>query len=645
MAFSIATLINRCLSCGFHISMFFMLVSCLLLVIVLVFGGLIWDKGWGVLRDSIDINKDGIKGKDAGRKRNWVYDRFSKDHPNHNANAPGDRYDFIIIGAGSAGSVLANRLSEGKHTVLLLEAGAADNDLRVQAPLMFFETYNSRLDWSYESVPQSRISDTVLDVPRGKCIGGSSSINAMIYMRGSGHDYDAWEKEGATGWSWKDVKPYFLKSEGNLDYDKLNPDFHSPNGPWKISNQDHPNILKSMRQGIAEVLGVEMKNDINGEDYQTEGSAFTQCNIINGQRFSLSDAFLNKETLNRSNLFVKTRAQVVRIIFEGTNAVGVEIHFEGLGRRNVFANKEIILSAGAINTPQVLMLSGVGDKKHLEQHGIRVVLDNKHVGQNLQDHISNYVSWEPLDVKDSMHNFENDQELSTKCIEEYFFKPQTSNNSSFKCFDLPPSSVNAVLRSSIAKKNKELAPDIQFLGCAAAPPYSKYKDMSSIVHKNGAISILVVLLNPKSRGEIRLKSNDFRDHPIIDFNTFADPEDEDRFIDGWKMAEKIGRTGVFASKIKRRINAPGYQVGSEDKRKESDEVLKRELHSGYFNMYHPVGTAAIGLVVDNELRVIGLNRLRIVDASVMPLITRANTNAPTVMIAEKAADMIKKLYS
>jgi choline dehydrogenase len=546
-------------------------------------------------------------------------------HDNYRVHFHDERFptsfDFIIVGAGSAGSVLANRLSSNeKYKVLLLEAGGTDNDLSIKIPIAQAKTYGTKFDWNYNSVPQVNKGNYTVYLPRGKVLGGSSSINAMIYLRGSAYDYDNWSKKyNLTGWDYDTMLKYFKKSEKQVNK-KLNKDFHGYEGEWVISDVKRHFLTELLAEAYNKVLGLPFKDDFNGERYQEEGIGFNQVNINEGERWSLSDAFLNNNVMKRKNLYIRTEALVSKVVFEGNTAVGVEILLKNGEVKTIKATKEVILSAGAYNTPQILQLSGIGDKKLLEKLGIKVISNNPEVGQNLQDHPT-FGIVDILKEEMSLDKYDRFPHNIYPLFEWMYNKTNVLGTN--------VAELNGFIKSPYAKEHNEAAPDMQLIGGAGV--YVDHGRKKFDVP--GGVSMGFVLLNPKSRGFVKIQSADPRVPPIIDINMF-DPKTEDlkRML---SMIEPL-------KKIKQYEKLKQHTSGSliNDILSDTIEQIQKSIDEHSFLLYHPCCTAAMGKVVDSRLRVSGVKNLRIVDTSVMPEITRANTNAPTVAIAEKASDMI-----
>ena len=556
-------------------------------------------------------------------------DRLKKYHTNYQKKLTenGDEhFDFIIVGAGSAGSVLAKRLSEDpKINVLLLEAGGSDNHLTIKLPSTFNLNFNQEQDWGYDSVPQPNKSNYTIFSPRGKTLGGSSSINAMIYIRGSAYDYDEWEKMGFKGWGFDSMLKYFKKSERQLrSKEKINQDFHGFEGEWKISDAQRRSVSDNVIKAFSEEWNLPIADDFNGEKYQREAVGYNQNNVADGERHSLADAFLTPDVLSRKNLYVRTNHLVRKIIFEGDIAKGVEIENASGNIERIFSDKELILSAGAYNTPQILQLSGIGQKELLNEHKIKVIVDNPHVGANLHDHLTMAFAEEAHDHIETMDKYDSFPWNIIGIVQWLF----TKNNELITNLG----EGNGFVRSPTAKANGENAPDYQIVfGPCAIVDHGRKK-----FNIKGGFTYGIVMLNPKDRGTVKIKSSNPRDSPLIDYDLFSVPGEFERFFEMVKLMKNVRANKNIKNMIKKSLMIEFDEA--------SDEEIKKEIYKHSFNLYHPVSTASMGKVVDERLKVYNVKNLRIVDASIMPVIVRGNTNAPTVAIAEKASDMIKEDY-
>ncbi|MFB6092474.1 MAG: GMC family oxidoreductase [Haloquadratum sp.] len=503
-----------------------------------------------------------------------------------------DTHDYVIVGAGTAGCVLAHRLSRDEDTgVLLLEAGEPDDKEEIHIPAMFPHLFKSEVDWDYSTAPQPGLNGRAEYYPRGKTLGGSSAINAMMYVRGNPWDYDRWERLGNEGWSYDDLLPYFCRAE---DFEGGASEFHGADGPLRITRQDDFTEQSRALVEAAEEVGFEYNDDFNA-GRQTGVGPF-HLTADGDQRESTAVAYL-RPVLDRENLTAETGAHVTRVLFDGDRAVGVEYEQEGR-RHTVEAEREVILSAGAVDSPKLLLLSGIGPADHLDDHGIEPRIDAPGVGRNLQDHLLTHAVYE--------------------CTED---------------FELPPSS-NLGENGAFERTDPGLpAPDLQYF---LAPVYFMNHGFDNPEGKG--FSIGATFLRPKSRGRITLRSADPFDDPVIDPQYFDEREDLDRLVEGIKRAREIGRADAL-DEYRGEELWPGEAV-------QSDEGIAEHVRETVQTVYHPVGTCKMGddamAVVDDRLRVHGVDGLRVVDASIMPRITSGNTNAPVIAIAEKAADLIRE---
>jgi choline dehydrogenase len=531
-------------------------------------------------------------------------------------------FDYIIVGAGSAGCVLANRLTEdGKSTVLLLEAGGKDTSMMIHIPVGYAQTLKDpKVNWLYETEPDPGTHDRVHTWPRGKVLGGSSSINGLLYIRGQRQDYDGWAQLGLRGWSYDDLHPYFLLSQNQED-DTL--DGHGKGGPLNVSDVSERHPISDAVIEAGEQLGLKHR-DLNGEDQ--EGIAYYQLTVKNGRRCSAAVAYLNPAK-KRPNLNIETKALAARVLFEGKRAIGVEYTQNGQ-THTARARAEVILSGGAINSPQLLELSGIGDPDLLKQHGIEVVSALPGVGENLQDH---FVLGNRYRLKPGSPSV-NQQSRGLALIGEVF-KYLTQRKG---LLTLSPAHIAAFIRT-----RPELAtPDVQYHILPATMDMQKLTETGDMeLEKEPGITIAPCQLRPESRGSVHIKSAAHDAHPAIRPNYLADPLDQQTAVAGLRWARDLAQQDPLAQYIEHELE-PGAAL-------QSDEELLDYARETGGTIYHPVGTCKMGpdgdprAVVDDQLRVRGVNGLRVVDASVMPRLVSGNTNAPTIAIAEKACDMIR----
>jgi choline dehydrogenase len=522
-------------------------------------------------------------------------------------------HNYIVVGAGSAGCVLANRLSANPdNRVLLLEAGGSDINPWIHIPVGYFKTmHHPATDWCYQTEPDIGIAGRSLQWPRGKVLGGSSSLNGLLYVRGQPQDYDHWAELGNRGWSFEEVLPYFKKSE---DQERGADKFHGVGGPQKVSDLRLRRPIADFFIQAATQTGIPFNADYNGA--QQEGVGYFQQTAYKGFRWSTAKGFL-RPARKRPNLTVQTRAQTMRILFEGNRAVGVE-YLQGSRVQRAMAKAEVILSAGAIGSPQILQVSGVGPGELLEAHGVPLVKELPGVGRNLQDHLQIRLVFRTSQrtLNDEVNNI-----FKQGWVGLQYLLTRTGP------LTLAASQVAIFTRSNPSVER----PDIQF----HMQPLSADKPGDG-AHKFSAFTSSVCQLRPHSRGYLEIKSKDPLVHPAIHPNYLSDERDHQVAIDGIKTARRIAEAPALAPHI-----IDEYVPG---RRYQSDEELLEAARLYSQTIYHPTSTCKMGhdqmAVVDDRLRVHGISSLRVVDASIMPEIVSGNTNAPTIMIAEKASDMI-----
>ncbi|MBM3505416.1 MAG: choline dehydrogenase [Alphaproteobacteria bacterium] len=522
-------------------------------------------------------------------------------------------YDFIIVGAGSAGCVLANRLSaDPNNRVLLLEAGGRDWNPLIRIPLMAGVLYTWRsINWGYDTVRQAHLDGRSIHWPRGRVLGGSSAINGMVYIRGHANDYDTWRQMGLEGWSYADVLPYFKRSEDHADRRDA---YHGTGGPLRVSRGTMQHPLHDAFFAACRARGHAATPDFNGA--RQEGFSVHDFTIKHGRRQSTATAFLDPARA-RPNLAIATAAQALHLVFEGRRAVGVTYRRRGV-TETAYAAREIVLAGGAVNSPQLLMLSGIGPGDALRRHGIAVVAERPGVGENLQDHLGIFVQYqcrEPI----TLYGLFRPDRAAAALARAYIF-------------GRGPAAAIPLEACAYIRTRPELAvPDIK---CTLVPGLSL--EATQAQQMQHGFQITVHQLRPESRGRITLASNDPLAKPLIDPNYLSRPHDVVTMRAAGRIIRDLIRENAFAPYRGEAIT-PGDDV-------DSDAAWDAWIRANARTVFHPVGTCKMGddamAVVDAQLRVHGVDGLRIADASVMPTITGGNTNAPTIMIAEKAAAML-----
>ena len=519
-------------------------------------------------------------------------------------------YDYIVVGAGSAGAVVAARLSEQPGvTVLLIEAGGKGRHLNIQVPAAFSKQFTTKHDWNYRTEPEPHLDGRSIYHPRGKMLGGSSGQNAMIYIRGHRSDYDGWADGGATGWSYDEVLPVFKRSEANgRGADR----FHGSNGPLYIEDPRSPNDLSRRLVDAMVATGIAPNNDFNGAEQL--GAGLYQVSQHRGRRWTTADGYL-APARKRTNLTVWTDATVSRVLIEGGRATGVEVERQGQVQ-SVRAQAEVVVSAGAFGSPQLLMLSGVGPADHLREKGVEVVVDNPNVGSHLMDHPMYMVNFETT-AAGTLADAEKPVQLANYLLRRRGLL--TSNIGEAGAF--------------FHTRSGDQAPYMQII---AAPGY--FWNHGFQTHERPAFAIGCSMVGAQSTGDVRLRSKDPREHAAVTFNYFSESEDMDAMVTAVERAREVAASAPLKGLAGAELH-PGSRA-------QSRADLVAEIRRGVEHTYHPSCTARIGSesdgVVGADLRVHGVTGLRVADASVFPRIPHGNTHAPAVMVGEKAADLIKE---
>lgn len=522
-------------------------------------------------------------------------------------------FDYVIVGAGSAGCAIANRLSaDPTIRVALIEAGGRDWNPWIHVPVGYFKTmHNPSVDWCYETEPDPGLNGRRLDWPRGKVLGGSSSLNGLLYVRGQPQDYDGWRQMGNVGWAWDDVLPYFKRAE---DQERGESAYHGVGGPLSVSNMRLSRPICDAWVEAAQNAGYPFNPDCNGATQ--EGVGYFQLTTRNGKRCSSAVAYLHS-IKGRENLQIITHAPTKRVLIEMGRATGVVVHKNGQDQI-VKARREVVLSAGAIGSPQILMYSGIGPAGELQKQGVTPIVESPDVGKNLQDHLQARLVFkcnEPT-LNDEVRSLLDQARIGLRYL----------------LFRTGPMTMAASLATGFLRTHDDLAtPDIQF----HIQPWSADSPGEG-VHPFSAFTASVCQLRPESRGEIRIKGPDPLTYPTIHPNYLSTLTDQRTIVSGIKIAIRISQQQPLKDKISMRFR-PGPEV-------ESDEALLDWARNWSTTIYHPTGTCRMGVdersVVDPRLRVRGIDGLRVADCSIMPNIVSGNTNAPAIMIGEKVSDMI-----
>jgi choline dehydrogenase len=530
------------------------------------------------------------------------------------AGPQAEHFDYIVVGAGSAGCVLANRLTaSGRHRVLLLEAGGRDNHMWIHIPLGFAKLFNdSNVNWLYKSEPEPELNNRQVIQPRGKVLGGSSSINGLLYIRGQKEDFDHWRQLGNAGWSFTDVLPYFRRSENQ---ERGADELHGTGGPLSVSNVCEPHPLCEAFLAAAEKSGIPRNDDFNGP--RQEGAGYFQLTAKNGRRWSSAAGYL-RQAQRRPNLALKTDALATRVLFSGRRAIGIEYRQAGT-TETAYADGEVILAGGAFNSPQLLQLSGLGPGKILRELGIEVIADMPGIGADLQDHLQVRMQLrctEPITANDVVNSWRHRYGAGLR----YFLSRKGLL------------SIGAGYAGAFLRTRAELAtPDVQFHFLIFST-----ETAGANVHPFSGFMASVCQLRPESRGLVRIKSSNPAVAPAIQPRYLSSRNDCDTIVAGFKKLR-----AVMNEPVMRRYIAEEHMPGPNCV---SDADILAYARATGTTVYHPTSTCRMGsdpnAVVDERLRVRGFERLRVIDASIMPTVVSGNTNAATVMIGEKGADMV-----
>ena len=527
-------------------------------------------------------------------------------------------FDYIVTGAGSAGCVVAARLSEsGKYRVLLLEAGPKDKNPWIHIPMGFSHVYaDPKVNWMFESEPEENLNNRTMYQPRGKVLGGTSSINGMVYMRGNAADYDEWRQRGCTGWDWDSVLPYFKKSE----HQQRGADaFHGTGGPLHVSDQPHRDELADRLVEAAMQAGLPQRDDFNNGEQ--EGAGYFQSTTGKSRRWSTATAFL-KPARGRQNLVVQPNAHATRIVIENNRATGVTYVVDGKSF-TAHARGEVIASGGVFGSPQLLMLSGLGPAQHLQDMGIPIIRDIPAVGEHMQDHFYVRLAFRctrPITMNELANSFPR----RAMAMARYVFLRSG------------PLAANGVLAGAFARSDPRLErPDLQFNFTPWS--YASRDRKGAIAHPFPGFSLSAIHLRPDARGTVRLKTPDPKAAPAIRFNFLQTASDMQAIIAGMRWARRIIQQPALAPYVAEEL-IPGSAVNT-------DAEFEANIRENAISNLHPVGTCRMGpdaadTVVDPRLRVHGIAGLRVADAAIMPTVPAGNTNAPSIMIGEKAAAMI-----